>query len=499
MEAGAQPHVQLVQQATNVGLNGRRAGRAASWTPARPFLVRSNRLGGASRWLLRLTGWPPLSRPPPCLCCSSGSSDHIPTLHSHCSMAAAADQAWTEADTAAARRAIPHLRPGLVHLNNAGCSIPMHATLAAVQDYLAREASDGGYEVFDASVDALRRPYTALATLLNCRPEEIAVLTSATAAWQQVLYGLAWGWRPGDRVLTSVHEYGSNAIALLQLAGRTGVSLEVIPETPDGDINTAALQRMLGSSPKPVLVAISHIPTSSGQVYDAAAVGALCRQAGVLYMLDACQSIGQLPVDVQAIQCDFACGTGRKYLRGPRGSGFLFCRSDALDKFEPAVLDNTGGSWSGSREYSIDPTAKRFESYEMAFAAKVGLGVAVEECVQLGIGRIWSRVQHLAQQLRQGLAALPGVTVQDRGRLLCGLVSFTVEGLTADELQQGLAARHINTSVSRIGSSRWDFEARQLEAVVRASVHCFNTEEELQRCVEAVGQLAAAAARGGQR
>lgn len=379
--------------------------------------------------------------------------------------------------------------PELIHLNNAGCSIPSQHTLQEVQDYLRREATRGGYETFDACSAALHRPYTALAALLNCSADEIAIVTSATAAWQQVIYGLAWTWQPGDRVFTSVAEYGSNYIALLQLARRTGVDIDVIPETPDGDIDTVALEAMLSTGKPPVLVSICHVPTSSGRVYDAAAVGALCRAAGVMFMLDACQSAGQLPLDVHRIGCDFLTATGRKYLRGPRGSGFLFCRQDALSRFEPGFLDNTGASWSGRDSYTLAPTAKRFESYEMSFAAKVGLGVAVDECVQLGIDRIWDRIQQLADALRAGLQALPGVAVQDRGRVLCGLVSFTVAGTPADQVQQGLARQHINVSVSRTPSSRIDFEQRGLSEIVRASVHYYNTEEQLQRFLDAVGRL----------
>ncbi|KAL4425946.1 hypothetical protein ABPG75_009962 [Micractinium tetrahymenae] len=401
---------------------------------------------------------------------------------------------WTEEHTQAVRAQLPTLDPpNLVHLNNAGCSIPSRSTLGAVQSYLEREATRGGYETFFAAEAELRRPYTALAALLGCHEDELAILSSATAAWQQVVYGLAWTWRPGDRVLTSVAEYGSNMIALLQLAKRTGVLIEVIPETEEGDIDLAALRGMLqpggAAGRPPVLVSISHVPTSSGRVYDAAGVGALCRAAGVLFMLDACQSVGQMPLDVRAIDCDFLSATGRKYLRGPRGSGLLFCRRDALGLFEPGTVDNTGGIWTGAGEYALQPTAKRFEQYESSFAAKVGLGVAAEECVQLGIGRIWACIQQLAAALRAGLTALPGVTVHDRGALLCGLVSFSISGLTASEVQVALEQQHINVSVSRIGSTRFDFERRGLAEVLRASVHCYNTEEEMERFLAAVGEL----------
>ncbi|KAL4418819.1 hypothetical protein ABPG77_008704 [Micractinium sp. CCAP 211/92] len=401
---------------------------------------------------------------------------------------------WTEEHTQAVRAHLPGLDPpSLVHLNNAGCSLPSRNTLSAVQGYLEREATRGGYETASAAEAELRRPYTALAALLNCQEDEVAIVSSATAAWQQVVYGLAWTWRPGDRVLASVAEYGSNMIALLQLAMRTGVVIDVIPETDEGDIDLQALHDRLqpaGSTGRaPVLVTISHVPTSSGRVYDAAGVGALCRAAGVPYMLDACQSVGQMPIDVRAIGCDFLSATGRKYLRAPRGTGLLFCRRDAMSSFEPGTLDNIGATWTGSSDYALQPTAQRFEQYEINFAAKVGLGVAAEECVRLGITQIWTRIQQLAAQLRAGLAALPGVTVHDRGAVLCGLVSFTVAGQSASQVQAALQEQHINVSVSEIGSTRFDFERRGLTEVLRASVHCYNTEGELQRFLAALGQL----------
>ena len=218
--------------------------------------------------------------------------------------------------------------------------------------------------------------YTALAKLLNCDGEEIAVLSSATVAWQAVVYGLAWGWGTGDRLLTSVAEYGSNYLAYLQLAKRTGVQIQVVPETAQGDIDLQALEALiLAGERRPRLISITHVPTSSGRVYDAAGVGRLARRHGVLFMLDACQSVGQLPVDVRAIGCDFASGTGRKYLRAPRGSGFLYCSRQALAAFEPATIDNTGAAWGPEPEqYSLAPTAKRFEQYEMSFASKVSVG-----------------------------------------------------------------------------------------------------------------------------
>ena len=372
------------------------------------------------------------------------------------------------------------------------------------------------YETLDASTEDLERPYTALASLLNCHPDEIAVVTSATEAWQQVIYGLAAGFSAGDVILTSLCEYGSNYISYLHLQKRNGIEIAVIPETKEGDLDLQALENLLrgttssaileegqpadaslghiSSSSKPrkiVLVTLNHVPTSSGRVYDVEGVGALTKHYNVPFLLDACQSVGQLPVDVAKIGCDFLSGTGRKYLRGPRGSGFLYCSRSALQilNFEPATLDNTGAGWTARDAYQLRPNAKRFERYEMSFAAKVGLGVAIQQCNEVGIEAIWERIQYLAIQLRNQLSQIPGITVQDKGAQLCGLVSFTKVGLIADHVQKELFKQGINTSVSRVLSSRLDFEDRGLQDVVRASVHYYNTEEEIYRLIEVVKEL----------
>ena len=318
------------------------------------------------------------------------------------------------------------------------------------------------------------------------------MLTSATAAWQQVVYGLARSWRRGDRLLTSLSEYGSNYIAYLQLAAHTGVRICVVPETPLGDIDLDALEAEVLKPEErapPVLISVTHVPTSSGRVIDAAGVGAVARRHGIPFMLDACQSVGQMPVDVEAIQCSFLSGTGRKFLRAPRGTGFLYCAPDCLGRLEPAALDNRGALWIAPGAYRMEPSARRFESYEMSMAGKVGLGLAAQHCVDLGIEAIWHRVGSLAGVARARLARVRGVEVRDHGATLCGIVSFTVAGVEAGEVQRRLRAAGINVSVSAGPSTLLDFERRGLAAVVRASVHYFNTEAEVERLAEAVEAL----------
>lgn len=360
------------------------------------------------------------------------------------------------------------------------------------------------YETFDQTRDTdLARPYMALATLLECDPDEIAIGSSATEAWQQVLYGLSWSWQPGDMIYTSVSEYGSNYIAYMQLKKRRGVEIVTIPELPEtGDFDLQAFETLLLNAAarcpetktkfranRVVLVSVNHVPTSSGKVYDVQGLGRLTSKYNIPYLVDACQSVGQMPVNVKAIGCDFLSGTGRKYLRAPRGSGFLYCKRSTLEWFEPATLDNMGARWDSQEKYIVHHTARRFERYEMSFAAKVGLGVAVEECLKIGIDAIWERIQYLATRLRSGLSTIPGVTVTDRGKVLCGIVTFILNRMSAEDAQKQLLKKRINTSVSQVPSTRLDFEKRGLKAVVRASVHVFNTEIEINRMLSAVRSL----------
>ncbi|CAD7702548.1 unnamed protein product [Ostreobium quekettii] len=377
----------------------------------------------------------------------------------------------------------------VVHLNNAGSALPPSPVVEGVERFNRLESLVGGYAAEEAERDAVERPYGALARLLNCDEEEIAVVQSATSAWQQVVFGM--DFQPGDRILTSVAEYGSNFINYLQLAKRRGISIDVVCEEPSGDISLENLEELLTGGPAPPkLISISHIPTSSGRVYDAEGVGRLASQYGVPFLLDACQSVGQLPVDARRLNCTFLSGTSRKYLRGPRGAGFLFVAKSALDAgFEPCALDVRSAQWTSREGYKMRSDARRCEQFEMSVAAKVGLGVAVKYALDVGLEAMWHRIRHLAGLLRSRLGEIRGVQTRDVGPNLCGIVSFDVEGVDAAEVAAALKAERISVSVSGIDSSRLDFEKRGLRDVVRASVHYYNEEWEIERVGEAVQRL----------
>lgn len=373
----------------------------------------------------------------------------------------------------------------VLHFNNAGAGLMPRPVLDAVVAHLEREARTGGYEAADAAHDAVERVYDAAASLINCHHDEIAIVENATRAWDMAFYSVPLG--PGDRILTAMAEYASNYIAFLQVAARTGAVVEPIPSDETGQLSVDALRRMLDERVK--LIAITHVPTNGGLVNPAAAVGQIAREAGIPYLLDACQSVGQLPVDVEAIGCDMLSATGRKYLRGPRGTGFLYVRRALLERLIPPFLDLHAAAWVARNRYEIRPDARRFENWETNYATKIGLGVAIDYALHWGIDITWARIRTLASSLRAQLGALPGVTVRDIGAERCGIVTFTAEGHEPAALVDALLARGINVSFTTRAGTRLDMESRGLTAMVRASVHYYNGEDEIERFCETLATL----------
>jgi len=389
-------------------------------------------------------------------------------------------------DVDRARRETPGV-DRVLHLNNAGAALPPASVLAAQIDYLRLEAGIGGYEAADRERGRIEHVYDAVARLIGCASDEVAIVENATRAWDMAFYALAAGFRPGDRILTAEAEYGSNYIAFLQAARRTGAVVEAIPSGADGRLSVEALRAMLDERVK--LIAVTHVPTNGGLVNPAAEIGAVARAHGIPYLLDACQSVGQMPVDVGAIGCDMLSATSRKFLRGPRGTGFLYVRRSLAETLEPPFLDVHAATWTARDRYAVRPDARRFENWECNLAAKIGLGVAVDYALDWGLEAIGTRVRALADGLRARLATVPGTVVRDLGPDPCGIVTFTVDGADHAALKAALTARGINVSVSRRPSTRLDMEARGLDDVVRASVHYYNIDAELDRFVAAVTEL----------
>ena len=374
----------------------------------------------------------------------------------------------------------------VLHFNNAGAALMPAPVLQAQLGHLQLEAEIGGYEAAAAADGRIEAIYDSIAGLLNADRSEIALVENATAAWEMAFYSI--GFAAGDRILTAEAEYLSNRIAFLQVARRSGAVVDVVPSDESGELDIGALERMIDGRVK--LIAITHVPTNGGLVNPAAAIGRIARAHGILYLLDACQSAGQMPIDVAAIGCDMLSATGRKYLRGPRGTGFLYVRRAVLDRLEPPFLDLQAASWVEPDRYEMRPDARRFENWERNVAGQLGLGAAVDYALDWGVADIGGRIEPLAAELRRRLAQIPGVSVRDRGRRLCGIVTFTVEERSALDIVAAFRQRRINCHKSALGPTRPDVQTRGLPDVVRASVHYYNTEEEVARFAAAVAALA---------
>jgi len=372
----------------------------------------------------------------------------------------------------------------IVHFNNAGAALMPIAVSAALHEYLRLEERWGGYETAERQAATLARFYEAAAALLHCDADEIAFAENATRAWDMAFYGFRF--QPGDRILTTLAEYGSNVIAYLHRVRRCGVELVFVPDDEWGQIDVRALERLIDERVK--LISISHIPTGGGLVNPAAEVGRLARAAGIPFLLDACQSIGQMPLDVHEIGCDILSGTGRKYLRGPRGTGLLYVRREMIERLEPPLVDQHAATLLSEDRYALKSDAARFEGWECNFAGKAALGAAIDYAREWDLAVIQSRITVLADRLRGRLADVDGVTVTDRGRQRCGIVTFTARQRSPADIKHALSRRSINVSVSSGSGSLVSFRRRGLDAVVRASVHYYNTEAEIDFLIEALQQ-----------
>jgi cysteine desulfurase/selenocysteine lyase len=372
-----------------------------------------------------------------------------------------------------------------LHFNNAGASLMPRPVIDTVVEHLQLEARIGGYEAADAVRDRSEAVYAAAARLIGCQAPEIALFDNATRAWDAVFYAIRFG--PGDRIVTGRAEYCSNYMAYLQVAHATGAEIVVIGDDEHGQINIDELQAVIDERVK--LISLSHVPTSGGLVNPAAQVGAIARAARIPFLLDACQSVGQMPVDVHAIGCDFLATTGRKFLRAPRGTGFLYVNQDRIGELHPVVVEVGAAAWTETDRYALKDDAKRFETWEASIALRLGLGRAIDYALDLGLPAIWDRVAALADQLRSRLRAIGEVAVYDMGLTKCGIVTFTARGVKSENLFSELRKRSVNVDVSTPGDTRLDFEARGLSSLVRASVHYFNTDDEITRFCDIVAML----------
>ena len=374
----------------------------------------------------------------------------------------------------------------VTHFNNAGAALIPNPVSQVVQDYLAEEAKYGGYEMAAKYQSDLEQTYTTIAQFIGAKTNEIALVENATEAWHKAFHAIPF--EKGDIILTSEAEYATNYISYLQKQEQIGIEIKVIPSDEQGQINVEALEKMI--SPTVKLISVTHIPTNGGLINPAEAVGEIAKANGILYLLDACQSIGQIPINVEKIGCDMLSATGRKYLRGPRGTGFLYVRQAVYEQLTPPFLDLHSASWESATSFDIRNDARRFENWESNKGLILGLKKSVEYADAIGMERIQHRIQYLGNLLRDSLQQVKGVQVHDIGQQKGGLVSLSKKGYTREQILTHLSKHQINCSPIFYNGTLLDMQKRNLaHNLVRASVHYYNTEAEIQHCCTILDQL----------
>ncbi|GAA2836146.1 aminotransferase class V-fold PLP-dependent enzyme [Kitasatospora paracochleata] len=390
-------------------------------------------------------------------------------------------------DLAALRADTPGCE-SVIHFNNAGCGLLARPVLAAMLDHLRLEAEIGGYEASAARAAEVADFHASVAELIGAGARNIAFAGSATHAFTKALSAI--DFRPGDTVLTTRNDFISNQIAFLALRRRHGIRIVHAPDHPDGSgVDVDAMARLMRTH-RPRLVSVTHIPTNSGLVQPVAEIGRHCRELDLLYLVDACQSVGQYPIDVTEIGCDLLTATCRKFLRGPRGSGFLYVSDRLLDAgLEPLFIDMYGARWTAPGHYRPVDTAARFEEWEFPYATVLGCAAAVRYALRVGLEPVARRTPALAARLRGQLADLPGVRTLDGGAAPAALVTFAVHGWQPEPFKAAMAARGINSALSYREFAQFDFADKEVEWCLRLSPHYYNTEDEVDEVAAAVAEL----------
>ncbi len=374
-----------------------------------------------------------------------------------------------------------------IFVNSAGASLVSSSLIEISKKYLDQEADIGGYDVMANHYDAFSEFYKEAANLIGAKARNMAFAISATDAYSKVLY--SFDWKPSDVILTTKDDYVSNIISFIHIHRRYGTSIEFVDTTEQGDIDYDDLRIKLDRF-QPTLFALTHIPTSAGTIHDAERAGAICAESDCYYLLDACQSIGQIEVNVEKIQCDFLTVTGRKFLRGPRGTGFLYVSDQILDQnMGPLCIDLAGSVWNEETSFEFGPEAKRFEYWEKNYSNFFGLTQAIREINEIGIREIERYNTTLSQYYRSALTEIEGLKIYDHGSRKGNIITWKIAGYSQQEIAEYFSKHRVFYSFSNKSSALYDMNRKGEEWVVRFSPHYFNTMEEGDRLQEIIAGL----------
>jgi selenocysteine lyase/cysteine desulfurase len=388
------------------------------------------------------------------------------------------------------RNDTPAASAGRIHMNNAGSALMPAPVADRVQQHLQLEVRLGGYEAADEVQDDIAAAYETVAVLTGSQARNVAFVENATVAFAQAL--ASFDFATGDVILTTANDYVSNQLMYLSLARRLGVEVVRAGDLAEGGVDPDSV-RALVRQRRPRLVAVTWIPTNSGLVQPVEEVGRICAEAGVPYLVDACQAAGQREMDIAALHCDFLAATARKFLRGPRGSGFLIVSDRMLQEGRaPLLVDMRGADWVGADEFRLCDGARRFENWEFAYALLLGTGMAAGYALHVGVAEAGAYAAGLARYLRDRLAEMPGARVLDRGSDLAAIVTVAFDGADPESIMRRLREQAIATSVTSRASAVIDMDRKGADAALRISPHYYNTRRDVDATLWALEEFAAA-------
>jgi len=366
----------------------------------------------------------------------------------------------------------------MIHFNNAGASLPTKYVNEAIIAFIKEEEATGGYEMQDKYDHEISGIYRELARLIKSGSDEISLSDGASTAFSKALYAIPF--QAGDEIITSEIEYSSNYLNYLKVKKDKGIIITTIPKAEESPIDLEKLEQAIKKKTR--LIAVTHMPTSSGAISPVAAIGKIAKAHNILYLVDTCQSIGHYPTFVDDINCDFLTGTSRKYLRGPRGLGFLYANKRVYEKLDPYMIEATGAAWKSKEHYDLSYTSKMFEAYEKPYGFVMGFKAAVKYANDIGIDKIWERTKMLGIKARSAFSNIEGVQIHDGGgQEKSGIVTLTIKNKSSEEIHSALQKQKVNSSICRTMSSLTDMESKGLMSCNRLSVHYYNTEEEIER------------------
>lgn len=364
-----------------------------------------------------------------------------------------------------------------VHLNTAGAGLMPAAVVDAVTGCLRQEALDGAYETELRHADTLDKGvYASLARVLDAPVEDLALFDSATRAWTSAVTALSLSSR--DRIWITPYEYAGSLILWTELRRRTGVRIDVVPLLPGGDLDVDWMRVNIREDV--AVVSVPHVPSGCGIVNPVEEIGRVLSSWRCLYLVDACQSVGQLPVSARDIGCDLLTGAGRKFLRGPRGTGFAYIGPRLRAVARLPFHDLHVADMTSDTTYEVHTDgARRFEHAERSTAAVVGLDAALRHHLDRTQTPDVPPGGTLRDLVRAAVEDLPGTRLVDPGTRHASIVTFVSDRVQAPRLRDELAARGVNVWVAQGSHTPLFMRRERVEHAVRVSPHHHNTPEDV--------------------